>query len=431
MFHPLDPLEAADPFEGLAELRLECPVALLTHPAHAPMMLVTRYEDAVAVYRSTPRVGSNQFRPADSEGPQPELYIQDARDAMRGHVSLLSLTGAEHAAVRRVVMGAVIPRAVAAAEPAIRDICRSVAASVPSPGPVDLATAWAATIPSKAIGHLLGFPAEDHGMFYDWTRKYTHYLALGAAGELSAEGVADMQAVVAAFDGYVLEHIQRRRLPDAPDDAITRMVRVNAEAANIPDGDLVKNIVFLLMAGNQTTQSLLLNMIFHLVTSGSYERVRAERTLVARAIEETLRIAPPIQYVVRTPDVDLPVGGLIVPAGQPIAVSNISANHDESVWGSSASTFDVERESAANHLAFATGPHACIGAALARTVATQAMEAFMDRFETVELVPGYEFERRSLWTSWGPTSLDVICGEATDYDPGTSREGGTLKLGLR
>jgi hypothetical protein len=402
MYHPLNPRDAQDPFESLADLRRNCPVAVLSDPNYPPLTVVTRFEDASTVYRACPVVGVARQR-----GPQ-----RDGAGLMGGH--LLNLTGPKHAAVRRIVMAAVIPSAVAAAEPAIESMCRSVVGAIPSAGPVDLAEAWASTIPSRAIGHLLGFPDADHRTFFRWTQVFISYVAQASRGEVSDDLEAEVRSAVAAFEGYVLQHIEQRRGDEAPDDAITRMMRAEHRDIRLTDSEVVSNAIFLLMAGNQTTQSLLTNTVLHLVSSGNYGLVRAERGLLRAAIEESLRIAPPIQYVVRVPDADLPLGETIIPAGQPIALSNLSANRDESVWGEDAAVFDVRRQSDRNHLAFASGPHSCIGAALARTVGFHAVDALLDRFTSLELAPGFRWERRDLWTSWGGKRLDVVPVEDSD-----------------
>jgi acyl-CoA synthetase (AMP-forming)/AMP-acid ligase II len=122
--------------------------------------------------------------------------------------------------------------------------------------------------------------------------------------------------------------------------------------------------------------------------------------------------APPDPDLAEEFEVDLPLGGIIVPAGATIVVSNLSANHDESVWGSDPGSFDIAHERAARHLAFASGRHSCVGAALARTVARHAIDTLMDRFSSIEIVPGFTWERKDLWTSWGGKRLDVTCTEA-------------------
>jgi hypothetical protein len=398
MYHPLNPSDAQDPFEALADLRRNCPVAVLTDPAYPPMTVVTRFEDVSTVYRACPVAGGAR-RERERGG----------REMLAGN--LLQLTGSKHAAVRRIVMAAVIPNAVSAAEPAIESMCRSVVESIPCPGPVDLAEAWASTIPSRAIGHLLGFPDKDHRTFFHWTQVFINFVAHASRGEVSSELETEMRSAVTAFEGYVLEHVEQRRGDDAPDDAITRMMRAEHRGVQLTDGEVVSNAIFLLMAGNQTTQSLLTNTVFQLMSSDAYSVVRHERGLLPAAIEESLRIAPPIQYVVRVPDADLHIGQTVIPAGQPIAVSNLSADRDESVWGEDASVFDIYRQSERSHVAFASGAHSCIGAALARTVGRYAVDALLDRFESLDFAPGFQWERRDLWTSWGGKRLDVLPAE--------------------
>ena len=192
-------------------------MAVLTDPDHSPLAVVTRFDDASTVYRVCPAVGSVR------RGQERGGGILTA--------NLLQLTGAKHAAVRRIVMAAVIPSAVAAEEPAIDSMCRSVVESIPCPGPVDLAEAWASTIPSRAIGHLLGFPDADHPTFFRWTQVFISFVAQASRGKVSSDLEAEMRSAVTAFDDYVLKHVEQRRGDDAPDDAITRMIEPSTEAS--------------------------------------------------------------------------------------------------------------------------------------------------------------------------------------------------------
>jgi cytochrome P450 len=322
--------------------------------------------------------------------------------------NVLALSGTRHGTVRRIAMAALTPRAVEASVEYIQRVGRDVVAAIPPTGAAELREAWAATIPSRVIGHVLGFPERDYEQFYGWTRTFIQFLADSSQGQLPEERVREFNESTGAFDAYVLAQLERRRTSDPPDDAITRMMQASEDGVRLTDEELVSNIIFLLMAGNQTTQNLLTNTIYHLITSDSYGEVRTNRDLVPHAIEESLRVAPPIQYVTRVSDTDLRLSTVIVPANQPMAVSNLSANHDEAVWGDDAGTFDIERKHPVKHLGFAAGPHACFGAALARTVALHSINALMDRFPALALAPGYTWERQDLWTSWGAKRLDVV-----------------------
>jgi cytochrome P450 len=402
MYHPMNPALAADPFARLAELRRECPVAYLTHPEYPSLFLVTRYEDALTVYRSCPAAAGKVLgRKVPAAGADEDLVLR--------------LWGPRHGVVRRVLMGALTPRAVREAEPSIDSMCREVVDEIAPPGPLDLLECWAATIPSRAIGRILGFPDADHDIFCSWTMSFTSYLAEASINEMSIDADTALQHQLTEFEEYVESHVARRQGTDAPDDAITRMIQGNRETGAMSDRGLVANIIFLLMAGNTTTQNLLTNTVKHLVESGSYELIRTQRGWLGDVIEESLRVAPPINCAVRVPESDVQVGGVIVPAGVPIAISNLSANHDESIWGPDASAFTPGRDNPNKHLAFASGVHACVGAALARTVAVHAIDALMHRFETIELAPDFRWERRDLWSSWGGKRLDVTCSEDPGY----------------
>jgi cytochrome P450 len=165
--------------------------------------------------------------------------------------------------------------------------------------------------------------------------------------------------------------------------------------------------VFLLNAGNQTTQNLLMNLVYQLITTDLWNSVRRDRSLVPAAVEESLRLTPPIQYGVRRPTEDTTVGGCPVQAGEVLVMSHLAANRDPSVWGADASVFNPDRDVDAKHLGFGMGPHSCVGSAVARKVATIALNALLDRFSTLRLASDFEWHRQDYWTSMGITSLRV------------------------
>jgi cytochrome P450 len=159
-----------------------------------------------------------------------------------------------------------------------------------------------------------------------------------------------------------------------------------------------------------TTSQLIGNLLHALLADRELERrVRAERTLIGTAIEESLRLSPPILFLARGCVAPIDVGKCPIEPGQRVIIGTASANRDERVFVE-ADNFDVERANADQHLTFGYGPHVCPGATLARVVARLAVEAFLDHFPagTVELESGFEFEQVPTYFEHGPRRLPIV-----------------------
>jgi cytochrome P450 len=186
------------------------------------------------------------------------------------------------------------------------------------------------------------------------------------------------------------------------------MLAIEDEDGNhLSDEEILGNAVFLLNAGNQTTQNLLMNLVHQLITADRWHAVRDDRSLVPVAVEESLRLTPPIQYGVRRPTADTTIAGCPVHEGEVLVLSHLAANRDPDVWGEDASRFNLDRHVDAKHLGFGMGPHSCVGSAVARKVAVISMNALLDRFESMRLAPEFTWERQEYWTSMGMVALDV------------------------
>jgi cytochrome P450 len=127
--------------------------------------------------------------------------------------------------------------------------------------------------------------------------------------------------------------------------------------------------------------------LFGLLTNPSQlEEVVADRSLLPPAIEETLRWEAPVQVVAREPTRDVEISGYPLPAGAQMTLCLGSANRDETVF-EDPDRFDMHRANAREHLAFAEGPHRCLGEHLARAETLAAMNALLDRLPGLELDP--------------------------------------------
>jgi cytochrome P450 len=189
------------------------------------------------------------------------------------------------------------------------------------------------------------------------------------------------------------------------------MVRYRRDDGSAFSDDQISiHVRVLLNAGNETTTSLLSNLAFRLLEQpGLYERVASDRSLVAPAVEESLRLDAPLQVLIRRAKQDEVVADTLLRQGDVVALSTLSANTDERVWGDSADAFDVERHlgAAPAHMGFGVGIHHCVGAFLARQTTMLGLNALLDAVPSMHLEDGFEYDNVSYHIFHRPRRLPV------------------------
>ena len=166
----------------------------------------------------------------------------------------------------------------------------------------------------------------------------------------------------------------------------------------------------LVLGGTATTRDLIGNLLLSVLTSPElHEALRDDRERIPAAVEESLRLAPPVLYLIRTCTQDCEVRDVRIEAGTRVVVGVASANRDEEIYPE-AERFRIDRHNPAPHLSFGYGQHFCIGAPLARLEACQALESFLDRVDPgeIRLSPGFRNEWMPLPYMLGPARLDVV-----------------------
>jgi cytochrome P450 len=163
---------------------------------------------------------------------------------------------------------------------------------------------------------------------------------------------------------------------------------VEIDGDRLDDEHIYGFLRLLLPAGAETTYRLLGSLLFGLLTNPEQlDEVRGDRSLLPNAIEEALRWESPVQVIARAPKTEVEVAGFPIPTGAMMTLCLGSANRDESVF-EHPDQYDIHRGNAHDHLAFAEGPHRCLGEHLARAETIEAMNAILDRLEGMELAPG-------------------------------------------
>jgi cytochrome P450 len=354
-----------DPFRTYGVLREHAPVKRMPDGS----VFLTCYADVLAVYQDTAAFISDKKR---EFAPK---YGEDSR-LFRHHTTSLVFNDAPyHTRVRRSIMGALIPRALAPLEPKLETLVARLLDCAEAAGRMDAISDFAAAIPVEVIGDLLAIPNEDRAPLRGWSLTI-----LGALEPvLSPEAKAAGEDALKGFHEYLSVLIaDRRKTPGDPEhDVLTRLIQSEGEPLSAVE--LAENCVFLLNAGHETTTNLIGNAIdLFMRFPNSRAQLVANPEFLRTAIEEVLRYESSNQLGNRLTTRDVTIGGEAVAAGTFVTLCIGAANRDPAAF-ENAETFDIARNPN-RHLAFAAGVHQCAGMNLARMEARIALAALLKRF---------------------------------------------------
>jgi cytochrome P450 len=366
-----DPAVLPDPYPVLARLREASPFA----EAGGALVVVGRHRDCSAVLRD-PRASSARGTSLLSPPGGPRAR------------SFLSMDPPDHARLRGLVSKAFTPRVVAALAPRVREVAGELLteaacgqAGAGGRSEIEVVSQLAYPLPVRIISELLGVPPEDRSRFAGWSASLAHSLQprFGAADDTAP---AAQQARL-EFGGYFGDLIAARRARPAH-DLLSELIRAEDDGQRLTEDELIGTCVLLLVAGHETTVGLISNTILALLRHpGQLAEVRADPALAAGAVEETLRYDAPVQLTSRVARGGLRVGEVSAPDGAVVLLLLAAAGRDPRVYAEP-DRFDLHR-GASSHLAFAAGPHFCLGAPLARLEATIAVQEFAARLTAPEL----------------------------------------------
>ena len=382
-----------DPYPWYARLREHSPV----HPLGPGSVLLTRYDDVLAVYRSAQVSSDKQAEFGPKYGVGTPLYEHHT-------TSLVFSDPPRHTRVRRLLMGALNQRAITRMQPGLEALVAQLLdelADEPSP---DLIEHFAARIPVEVIGNLLDVPHAQRGPLRAWS------LAILSALEPvpGPQRLADGNQAVNEFLDYLKDLIARRKQqPGDPDaDVLTRLIRGDDEGV-LDERELMHNCIFLLNAGHETTTNLIGNGLHALLTHREqWQRLCAQPALIGPALEELLRFESPLQLNNRRALADLVLpSGATVPAGHFVTLGIGAANRDPAVFVDP-DRLDVAR-TPNHHLAFGQGAHACSGMNVARLEGRIAIGALVARYPRMHLTGQCVRDRRVRFRGWQalPASL--------------------------
>jgi cytochrome P450 len=359
-----DPFAAeviADPYPWYRRLQDEAP---LYRQEALDFWVLSRYDDVLAGARAHSMLSSAESV-IYARMPLPMMLTMDPPD---------------HTRLRRLVTRDFTPTAVGQWRPLIEKLACEAVDAMLAQGTVDVVADLASPLPVKVIAEVLGVSAADYAQFREWSDLAVESLALTDPddSERAARAIGGILAMQAYFADLTEE---RRRQPR--DDMLSRLVQPREDGALTSD-EVFWFCLLLLVAGNETTTSLLGNILLAFAEHpDQWDLVRARPALLPLAIEESVRRDAPIQGLFRTAVAPYRVGGGEIPVGGRVLLLFGAANRDPRRYDDP-DAFLVER-GVNDHVGFGSGIHLCLGAHLARLEATVVLAQLVERVRRFEL----------------------------------------------
>jgi cytochrome P450 len=293
---------------------------------------------------------------------------------------MLTVDRPEHTRLRKVVSRDFTREAMERSRPEIERLARDAVGRMLASGESDAVAELASPLPVAVIAHVLGVPPADLPDFRDWSDRIVEGFGV-APGPGTLRSSLSVLGATVKLRSYFLEHFEQR-LRGGGEDLLGRML-ASSEDGRLSEDELFWFGFMLLVAGNETTTSLFGTMLLSFATHpGEWAKLRDDPRLVPSAVEEALRHTAPIQGLYRTALSDYRVGSATIPAGGRVLLLYGAANRDPRHYPDP-DDFRIERNPA-DHLAFGSGIHFCLGAHLARLEAAVVLRELVDRVEAIE-----------------------------------------------
>lgn len=375
----------ADPFRYYDALRTQAPVKTMPDGSY----LLTRFKDCETVYKDQARFTSDKRQEFKPKFGDTLIYQHHTTSLVFNDPPL-------HGKVRKLIVGALAPRAIADMEPGlvrlVHHLLDGMAEKEENGESVDLIADFAAAIPIEVIGNLLNIPQVEREPLRGWSLKI-----LGALEPvISPEQLKAADDAVREFLGFLETLVaERKRHPGDPQtDVLTRLMQGEVNGERLTQTELLQNCIFILNAGHETTTNLIGNGLVTLARwPDEKARLIADPGLTKSAVEEVLRFESSNQLGNRACAENVEIGGVKMPKGTRITTCIGAANRDPDVFAEP-NRFRIDR-TPNRHLAFASGPHLCAGLTLARLEGCVALELFLKRFPDYRLVGAPEQSRRA------------------------------------
>jgi cytochrome P450 len=404
-----DPFEEFNRSAGMGTVENPYPIFALVRPDHPmkredlgdPVLSTGEGVDFMPLDRTVGMFTAYSFDAVQQVLKDGETFSSAAYAEVMGKVmghTILEMDEPEHHTYRGLVQQAFSRKAMELWE---RDVVRAVvdehidAFIDRDPKRADLVREVTFPFPVVVIARLLGLRREDLPMFH---RRAVQVISAGFDFDRAAQASQEL------YEYFCAIIAERRARPS--DDVISVLAHAELDGTRLTDDEICAFLRLLLPAGAETTYRSSSNLLYGLLSHpDQLDALRHDRSLMAQAIEEGLRWEPPLIGIMRTATRDTEVEGVFVPAGSTVAVNIGSANHDERYWDDP-EAFDISRPPR-QHLAFAWGPHMCLGLHLARMETRVLLTRLLDRLPNLRFDPSATPSPITGMVFRAPQALDV------------------------
>jgi cytochrome P450 len=405
-----DPAVQDNPFPYYQRLRAERPV--LRMPGTG-FYVLTRYEDLRAVLRD-PETFSNTLDLEELSGEKARklgaLFQQRLTEKGWPHVPTLHQSDPpEHTRYRRLLNKVFSPGRVRQMIPDVQRVCDQLIDSFAARGECEFVSEFAFPLPGIVISGQLGLAADEIGTF----RRWADAMLAPAQGLLTDEDATIRYADIEAEAQHYLADVFHARRASPTGDLISALVAASDEEERPLTMPELQNLLQQLITGGYiTTADAITSAMWLLIENpGQAQLLKADPSLIKTFAEESLRMLAPVQGLFRKATRDVEIHGVPIAAGSILHVRYGAANRDGDAFAAP-DAFDVTREHVMRHMSFGQGPHACVGAPLARQEMVTAFERLLARLDDLRLDTSRPVERNHglLFYSFKALPIQFTCG---------------------
>ncbi|HMA38066.1 MAG TPA: cytochrome P450 [Chloroflexia bacterium] len=383
-FNPFVPPQLDDPYPVLAALREHSPVFFSDLLG---AWVVTRYDDLSEVLRDPTRFSSQAVAAVPPNLPaEVQAILADGYH----NPPLVNSDPPEHGRWRAVYNKLFAPPRMAALAPRIRALTEALVDGFIAEGRVELMRAFAYPLPMRVLLDMMGLPVSDMERIKAWCDTWGMLMF----APLPPDQQQRCAQAARDYQRYITEVVAERRARPG-EDFISAFVQAPMAGERPADSEYAALVAGTLFAGNESTTCLIGSAVHCLLKQPAHwEMLRAQPTLIPKAVEEILRLDPPFMGFIRIATTTSEIGGVVIPAGARVLALFSAGNHDPAQFPAPEQC-QFERATANQHLAFGKGIHFCSGAPLARLEARIALEVLTTRLpqprladQAVPYIPG-------------------------------------------
>jgi cytochrome P450 len=399
-FYAGDPVKLDDPYADFAVYRREEPV--LFHAALG-QWFVFRHEDVSALFKDE-RLSANRLAGMRQATPV-EAWPDLDRIAPYFEGWVLMTDGPEHRRIRGLLHAGFNPGVIRNLQEKIRQTAQELLMPAEKSGRMDAAADYAFLMTAYVLADFLGVHPKDRERVVQWAMDFIDFFNIAP---ITVETTRKMVSSGFELIHYTKELLDERRLSPR-EDFLGSLVKASEGGGGLNEDEMVGNAMLLLLAGHIAVRNLVGNTVWLLLQHPDQRQCLMENPgLLHGTVEESLRFETPVAAIPRVATQDIMVRGKTIPKGSLIQLVISSANRDDSVFAR-ADTFDITRPPG-NSLSFGTGPHACLGALLAREECSIAIEQLLQKFPDFQADPSQPVVWYRNLGNRGPERLPLLVG---------------------